>query len=689
MRLYLVSNSARLLAEVDRPTDIRAPSRSCWRLEATGSQSRLGDARPPGAHRAARSASDGDRAAFRRPDHRGRAAVEGIGARRAQRRAALCDRPGKRRAGPRHRADRAAGRRRGLRRRRRAVPGQALGTRLCRREGRGAAQGARARLERPGCPLASSIRRKSSCPADGQPKRVELVHHPKTTGERTFIIEVDKLPRELQTDNNRIERVVNVRKEKLRVLVVDSEPRYEFRYLKNYLERDETIDLNVVLLSSDPNYSEQDRSAIPTFPAAKDDLFTYDVVIFGDADISYLSQSQLQNLVEFVTEKGGGVLFVAGDLFNPLAYHGTPLELLLPIELSDARNPTAVGTTRDVVSPRADARRAGQPDLPVRRRRRLEHEDLGGPARAVLVLRGTPEETRRPGAGRASDRDGSDGKLPLVLYQFVGAGKSMFHAFDDTWRWRYPRGRPVLRAVLGPDDPLSGEVAAGRPATGRGPDRPPPISARPADPVSRAVSQRRARAQVGRRRRSRSAVPGRACASSRSSWCPEPRNVFEGALPQAAEGDYEVRLLPPPVLEGPIPTTTFRVDAPVNEFERIEMNGPELLRAAELTGGKFYTPLDADALLERPAETVAGAARYRSADSALEHLAGAGAFPGAAYSRSGFSENANKWYNSCLIHRARGVGIEGDETRVQGARTDSNRVRGIRTQEAMVTPSSA
>ncbi len=59
-----------------------------------------------------------------------------------------------------------------------------------------------------------------------------------------------------------------------------------------------------------------------------------------------------------------------------------------------------------------------------------------------------------------------------------------------------------------------------------------------------------------------------------------------------------MRLLPPPVLLGPIPTTSFRVDAPVNEFERIEMNGPELLRAAELTGGKFYTPLEADSLLK-------------------------------------------------------------------------------------------
>ena len=121
-------------------------------------------------------------------------------------------------------------------------------------------------------------------PADGEPAKVELVHHPKTTGERTYILEVEPRPRELQTDNNRIERAVTVRKEKLKVLLVDTIPRYEFRYLKNYLERDDTIDLNVVLLSSDPAYSDQDRSALPTFPAAKDALFAYDAVIIGDAD---------------------------------------------------------------------------------------------------------------------------------------------------------------------------------------------------------------------------------------------------------------------------------------------------------------------------------------------------------------------------------------------------------------------
>ncbi len=75
---------------------------------------------------------------------------------------------------------------------------------------------------------------------------------------------------------------------------------------------------------------------------------------------------------------------------------------------------------------------------------------------------------------------------------------------------------------------------------------------------------------------------------------PGTKNVFEGALPQAAEGEYEVQLLPPPSLDQRI-TADFRVEAPLSERERIEMNEPELIKAAEVTHGKFYTPLDIDA----------------------------------------------------------------------------------------------
>jgi len=79
---------------------------------------------------------------------------------------------------------------------------------------------------------------------------------------------------------------------------------------------------------------------------------------------------------------------------------------------------------------------------------------------------------------------------------------------------------------------------------------------------------------------------------------PGARNVFEGALPQGPEGEYTVRLLPPPVLDGPIPTTTFRVDPPAGELERTPMNESELMRAAHESGGKFYTPETLGTLLK-------------------------------------------------------------------------------------------
>ena len=167
MRIYRVSNAAQLLAEVDRPTDVPGAMAKLLALEAEGSQSRLGDGvrqvltelrgAPPSA---IVLLSDGQ-------------TTEGEPLSKApswpQRKGVplLHDRPGKCRAGPRYRADRAPGRRRRLRRRRRAVSGQAVGPRLRGRKGHGAAQGARAGLERPG--TAPRARIEGSRAAAGRP----------------------------------------------------------------------------------------------------------------------------------------------------------------------------------------------------------------------------------------------------------------------------------------------------------------------------------------------------------------------------------------------------------------------------------------------------------------------------------------------------------------------------------------
>src|SRR5205085_6403709 len=117
------------------------------------------------------------------------------------------------------------------------------------------------------------------------------------------------------TDNNRIERSVYVREAKLiKVLYVEGYARYEYRFVKNLLEREsdrdarnKTIDLKVLLLDADGEYASEDKSALADFPT-KEELNGYDVVLFGDVDPKdrKIGASNLQHLADFVKERGGG-----------------------------------------------------------------------------------------------------------------------------------------------------------------------------------------------------------------------------------------------------------------------------------------------------------------------------------------------------------------------------------------------
>jgi hypothetical protein len=320
-------------------------------------------------------------------------------------------------------------------------------------------------------------------------------------------------------------------------------------------------------------------------------------VIIGDADPGFLSQSQMRNLSEFVVDKGGGILFIAGESFNPLGYRGTPLETLLPIELAEARNPTAVG----------NAISSYRPELTVEGRSSPIFRFGEGEAASAQIWQNLPElfwyfeaPRKKPGALVLAEHPtvaGAEGKLALDLYQFPGTGKAMFHAFDDTWRWRFRAGdkyfgRFWVQAIrFLARSRLVGQKQAEIQTDRRRYERGQPIQVRVRfpnpglAPAGGKVMVQVERNHLGPRKLTLTQLPGT-------------RNVFEGALPQAPEGDYEVRLLPLPGLEGPIPTAAFRVEAPASEFERIQMNEPELIRAAESTRGRFYTPITAASLLD-------------------------------------------------------------------------------------------
>lgn len=433
-------------------------------------------------------------------------------------------------------------------------------------------------------------------PRDGEPLPVEILHQPERVGEIRYVVSVDPLERESSRDNNRLERIVNVKDERLNVLFVDGQPRFEYRYLKTYLERDNTVALNVVLLSSDPEYAEQDRSALATFPTSRDDLFKYDVVIVGDIDPKFLTPAQLESLVEFVTKRGGGVLFVAGEYFNPLSFAGTPLEALLPIDLAEARNPAV-----------ASAIPPFRPRLTVEGRNSPVFRFAGDEPSSLRIWEALPElywyfeaPNLKPAAVVLAEHPQPLGasRAPLIAYHFVGAGKAMFHAIDETFHWRFRVGdRYFGRFWIQELRFLARSKLLGRKGAELATDR---LRYQRNQPVQIRVSFPNPAVAAGLKQVNVSVeTKGRPPRRLALDVVPGSPSLFEGALPQALEGEYTVKLLPPPVLEGDLPACVFRVDPPAGERERIQMNEPELRRVAELTGGRFFTLADLAQLPEQ------------------------------------------------------------------------------------------
>jgi hypothetical protein len=424
---------------------------------------------------------------------------------------------------------------------------------------------------------------------------LRLQYRPTKAGEATFVVDVTPIEREFKTQNNRLERTISVREEKLRVLYVESYPRFQYRFLKHLIERDPTIELNTLMLEADIQHPEQDKTAISHFPTSKDELRSYDVILFGDVNPLYLNEGQLRNLADFVLDKGGGLVLIAGPRYMPLSYRETPLESVIPVALDSA----SAGT------PTRDPFRIA---LTVEGRANPIFQLGGNEAETEQVLRNLPGHywffeapERKPGAVPLAThpaRAGEQGPLPLCLLQYSGAGKVIMLLFDSTWRWRDQVGdvyfarfwvqtiRYLSRSrLLGQS--RQAELATDRREYVKGQSvdirirfLDESLVANPDEEVSVSIEREGHGESRQRLRRARSSEA-----------------VYESRLTGVTEGSYRVSLVTP-VVQGAAPNALFSVTAPPGEFRRIEMDQTVLRQAADKSGGKFY-PLTAAAGLVR------------------------------------------------------------------------------------------
>lgn len=264
-----------------------------------------------------------------------------------------------------------------------------------------------------------------------------LMWSPQTTGDYTLTLTIPRHADDTLPDNNQLTAPIAIREEKLRVLVVESFPRWEYRYLRNALSRDPGVEVSCLLFH--PGLSKVgggNKDYIKEFPAGLDELSKFDVVFLGDVGLEegQLTTENCRLLKGIVEHQASGLVFMPGGRGRQASLTETELDDLYPVIMDElqpdgwgSRTPghfelTELGR-RSLLTRLADTR---DDNLSV-------WEDLPGFQWYAAVVRA---KTGCETLAVHQDITNKHGRIPLLVTRTFGAGKVLFMGTDGAWRWR-------------------------------------------------------------------------------------------------------------------------------------------------------------------------------------------------------------------------------------------------------------
>ena len=277
--------------------------------------------------------------------------------------------------------------------------------------------------------------------ADGEDQREVLTFDPVKAdalpGKQDLTVAV-RVVTDTAPVGDEVVKAVRVIDRKLKVFVAERVPRWDYKFLQRALLRDRRVEARFWLAGADREALNSGPPYLPEFPATREELAEYDLLVLGDLPASAFTPARLESIREFVAE-GGGLIVIAAPKGELPTWVGTPLADVLPTELLP--DPPAIGpqteTFRPVPTPsgaRAAALKLGDDpqqtaaiwaELPGV----YAYAPLGRlkPAAEVLLVHPSVK--------------GLDGKPAAILAShYYGKGYVLFSAIDETWRWRYNAG---------------------------------------------------------------------------------------------------------------------------------------------------------------------------------------------------------------------------------------------------------
>ena len=450
--------------------------------------------------------------------------------------------------------------------------------------------------------------REISLKGDGDLQNETLVFNCGDAGPKAFSISVDPVNGEANVTNNKLMRLVEVEKTIPRILYVEGEPRWEFKFIRRALDNYKQIELVSMLRTTqnklyrqgtpDPNEPHELEDGFPSKP---EDLFRYQAIIFGSVEASYFTPTQQGLIHDFVDRRGGGVLFSGGRAaLSDGGYQNSPLADLLPVQLLPNTGTFHRDFTPAVLTPEgADSIICRLDDDPARNRERwskvpmfADYQEVGErKPGAVVLLESAPKGKR---------------KYPLLTTENYGRGRTMVFATGGSWRWKMwtmhddntqPMFWQQIFRYLVTDTP--GQVSASTPK--------PMLSDMSRVPIRVEVRDKEYKPVANAQVQARLTNPDGSTATLELRPKPLEEGVYEGEYSADKSGTYVADVIAGREQEEiGHDVMTFRREDGVAESFHTSQNRDLLEKLADQTGGRYYKPDQASKLSEEISYSEAG-----------------------------------------------------------------------------------
>ena len=246
---------------------------------------------------------------------------------------------------------------------------------------------------------------------------------------------IQPLEGERNRDNNRLTRVIDVDAAKPRILYVEGEPRWDYKFIRRAIEDDGSLQIASILRTTQNKIYVQDEQGGDAelrngFPNEVEQLFQYDGILLGSIEAGYFTPAQQELMHQFVDRRGGGLLFMGGrESLADGGYTKAPFAGMLPVELPGHRDTFHRDRAYPELSPAGRdsliCRLVEDPDKNAARWKELpylmNYQEPGVPKPAATVL---------------AEMTAGGKKMPLLVTQNYGRGRTAVFSTGGDWRWK-------------------------------------------------------------------------------------------------------------------------------------------------------------------------------------------------------------------------------------------------------------